>query len=86
VSRWRSPQIAAERAAKEAAKLRKEKRRGWLLLVCWAVVSLGLTVGDYFWMRHRARQQHERLHHLQGTNNSTLQTNQTGSSLPERKP
>lgn len=56
-----------------------------------AVVSLGLCVADYFWLRYQAqqrREQHERLHqyHKHGTNNPTLQTNQTGVSLPERKP
>lgn len=91
MSRWKSPQAAAkdtERAAKEAAKLRKEKRRTVLMVAGVAVVSLGLCVADYFWLRYQARQRHERHHQHQqrGTNNPTLQTNQTGVSLPERKP
>lgn len=93
MSRWKSPQAAAkdaERAAKKAEKLRKEKRRSVLTIIGVAIVSLGLCVADYFWLRYQARQrreQHERLyHHKQSTNNPTLQTNQTGVSLPERKP
>lgn len=93
MSRWKSPQAAAkdaERAAKKTEKLRKEKRITWLMVVGCAIVSLGLCVADYFWLRHQARQrreQHERLHHhKQSTNNPTLQTNQAGVSLPERKP
>lgn len=90
MSRWKSPQIAAkraERAAKGAAKLRREKRRSWQLVIGLAVVSVGLTVADYFWLRHQARQRHERYHqhHQRGTNTPALQTNQTGSNLPERK-
>lgn len=91
MSRWKSPQAAAklaERKGKEAAKLRKEKRTAWLILVCWAVVTVGLCVADYFWLRCQARQRHERYHqhHQRGTNVPPLQTNQTGSNLPERKP
>lgn len=92
MSRWKSPQAAAkeaERAAKEAEKRRKEKLRSWLLVVGVAVVSLGLCVADYFWMQRRARQRREQRlhqHHKHGTNTPTLQTNQTGVSLPERKP
>ena len=94
MSRWKSPQAAAkeaERAARQAEKLRKEKLRSRLWVIGVAIVSLGLMVADYFWLRHQAqqrREQHERLHqhHKHGTNNPTLQTNQTGVSLPERKP
>lgn len=90
MSRWKSPQIAAkhaERAARKAAKKRKEKRIGVLLVICWAVVSFGLCIADYFWMRHRARQQHERFHQRQqGTNKLTVQTNQTGGAPPKEMP
>lgn len=83
MSRWKSPQAAAklaERAAKEAEKRRKEKRNGWLLVVCWAMVSFGLCVADYFWLRHQAqqrREQHERLYHHQ-----PAQTNLSGTRVP----
>jgi uncharacterized protein HemX len=76
VKRWKSPQIAskrAERAAKEAAKKRREKRTGWLIVACWAVVSLGLCVADYLWMKARAerrREEHQRIYHRQAQTNS----------------
>jgi hypothetical protein len=66
MSRWKSPNTAARRAEREAerkSKLRRDKRRGWLLLVGFTVIFIGLMVADYFWLRHRARQRHERLHH-----------------------
>lgn len=65
MSRWLSPERAArraERAAKDATQRRKEKRRGIALIAGVAVASIGLCVGDYFWLRHQARQKHERLH------------------------
>jgi len=68
VSRWLSPENAArraERAAKDAAQRRKEKRRSLMLIVGVAVVSIGLMVADYFWLRHRAKQKHERHHQHQ---------------------
>ena len=69
--RWKSPQIAAkraERAAKEAAKLRKEKRKSRLMLIGVVLLMIAAVVADYLWLRTQARQrreQHERLHHHQ---------------------
>lgn len=93
MSRWKTPQAAArqaERGAREVAKRRREKRIGVLLVVCWVVVSFGLCVADYLWMRQGARQrqeQHERvhLHRKQIRNTFTVQTNQTGVSASKRK-
>lgn len=68
MSRWLSPEKAArraERAAKDAAQRRKEKRRTWLLLGGVAAASIGLMVADYFWLRHQAKQKHERHHQHQ---------------------
>ena len=68
VSRWLSPEKAArraERAAKDAAQRRKEKRRSLMLIVGVAVLSVGLMVADYFWLRHQAKQKHERHHQHQ---------------------
>lgn len=51
MSRWLSPERAArraERAAKEAAKLRKEKRRSTLLLI--AVILLMIASTTAFWV------------------------------------
>ena len=65
MSRWKSPQAAAKRTehmAKEAEQRRNEKRKSWLLIVGVAVVSVGLVVADYFWLRHQARQRHEMRH------------------------
>ena len=71
MSRWLSPEKAArraERAAKDNAQRREEKRRSLMLIVGVAVVSLGLVVADYFWLRHQAKQKHERRHqHQQGS-------------------
>lgn len=69
MSRWKSPKIAAKRAAragKEAEQRRKEKRNGILLVIGWAVVTIALIVGDYFWLKARAQRrkaEHERLFH-----------------------
>jgi len=57
VKRWKSPQVAAKlaaRAAKEAEKDRKEKRNARLMIIGWAVVTISLIVGDYFWLKARA--------------------------------
>ena len=65
MSRWESPQAAAksaERTAKEAEQRRKERRKSWLMIAGVAVVSVGLVVADYFWLRHQARQRHEMRH------------------------
>jgi hypothetical protein len=34
-----------------------------------AVASMGLMVADYFWLRHQARQRHERRHQQAGVTN-----------------
>jgi flagellar basal body-associated protein FliL len=65
VSRWLSREKAArraERAAKDKAQRRKEKRRSLILIVFVAVVSVGLMVADYFWLWHQGKQKHERSH------------------------
>lgn len=64
----------AERAAKDAAQRRKEKRRSLMLIVGVAVVSVGLMVADYFWLRHRAKQKHERRYHRGGKTNASVST------------
>ncbi|MBK7997404.1 MAG: hypothetical protein IPK15_01380 [Verrucomicrobia bacterium] len=68
MSRWLSLEKAArhaERAAKDAAQRRKEKRRTWLMVGGVALASIGLMVADYFWLRHQAKEKHERLHQHQ---------------------
>jgi len=63
-----SPEKAArraERAAKDAAQRCKEKRRSLMLIIGVAVASIGLMVADYFWLRHQAKQKHERRHQHQ---------------------
>jgi flagellar basal body-associated protein FliL len=73
VSRWLSPEKAARRAerdAKDAAQRRKEKRRSVVLIVGVAVVSVGLMVADYFWLRHQAKQRHEQRYHRGGRTNA----------------
>ena len=69
MKRWKSPQVAARlaaRAAKDAEKNRKEKRNTRLLIIGWAVVTIGLIVGDYFWLKARAERrkaEHQRQFH-----------------------
>ena len=73
MSRWLSPEKAArraERAAKDAAHRRKEKRRTWLMVGGVAVASIGLMVADYFWLRHQAKQRHEQRYHRGGKTNA----------------
>lgn len=73
MSRWLSPEKAArraERAAKDAAQRRKEKRRTWLMIAGLALVSTGLMVADYFWLRHQAKQRHEQRYHRGGKTNA----------------
>ena len=80
MSRWLSPETAArraERAAKDAAQRRKEKRRSLMLIVGVAVVSVGLVVADYFWLRHQAKQKHERRHQQR-----SKMTNDPASNAP----
>ena len=73
MSRWLSSEKAArraERAAKDAAHRRKEKRRTWLMVSGVAVASIGLIVADYFWLRHQAKQRHEKRYHRGGKTNA----------------
>lgn len=73
MSRWLSPEKAArraERAAKDAAQRRKEKRRTWLMVGGVAVASIGLMVADYLWLRHEAKQKHEQRYHRGGKTNA----------------
>jgi hypothetical protein len=67
VKRWTSPQTAARRAER-AAKLveieRRERRQMWLSFGAILLVSAGLVVAQYFWLkrdqefRHRLRHPH----------------------------
>jgi flagellar basal body-associated protein FliL len=61
---------SAERAAKDAAQRRKEKRRSLMLIIGVAVVSFGLVVADYFWLRYQAKQKHEQRYHRVGKTNA----------------
>ncbi len=82
MSRWKSPQAAARRAEHAnsvAEQRRKERRRSIALIVGVAVASIGLCIGDYFWLRHQARQKHERRH--QHRQRSEL-TNAPASNAP----
>lgn len=75
MKRWKSPQVAAklaERAAKEAEKNRKEKRNARFMIIGWAIVTISLIVGDYFWLKARAQKRREQ--HMQ-TRHRTAQTN-----------
>jgi hypothetical protein len=75
MSRWLSPEKVArraERAAKQAEQRRREIRRMWLMIGGIAFVSIGLTVADFFWLRHRARQQHEQRYHRSGRTNAPV--------------
>lgn len=85
MSRWLSPEKAArraERAAKDAAQRRKEKRRGLILIVGVAVASVGLMVADYFWLRHQAKQKHERRHQHHHHQQRSKFTNDPASNAP----
>ena len=73
MSRCKSPQAAArlaERVAKDAEQRRKEKRRSWLMVAGVAMLSGGLMVADYFWLRYQARQRHEQRYHRGGKTNA----------------
>lgn len=80
MSRWLSPEKAArraERAAKDTAQQRREKRRSLMLIIGVAAVSVGLMVADYFWLRHQAKQRHERRHQQR-----SKMTNDPASNAP----
>jgi hypothetical protein len=82
VNRWKSPQIAAkhaERAAKAAAELRKEKRNGWLIVIGIALALSSIMFADYLWLRARARQRYEQ--RLQSGHRPT-QTNAPANAPP----
>jgi len=73
VSRWSSPEKAArraERAAKDAVQRRKEKSHSPMLVVGVAVLSFGLVVADYLWLRHQAKQKHEPRYHRSARSNA----------------
>jgi S-methylmethionine-dependent homocysteine/selenocysteine methylase len=75
VSRWLSPEKGARRvarAAKEAARRRKEKQRSVLLTVAIAVGSVGLMVAEYFWLQYQAKQRHELRYHRGGKTNAPV--------------
>lgn len=77
MSRWLSPEKAArraERAAKQAEQRRREIRRMWLMIGGIALVSVGLTVADFFWLRYRAKQRHEQRYHRTGRTNAPVST------------
>lgn len=40
------------------------------MLIGLAVVSFGLVVADYFWLRHQAKQRHEQRYHRGGKTNA----------------
>lgn len=68
MSRWKSPQVAAERServARNVERQRKRRRRDWLLVIGIAVASMGLMVADYLWLWHEAKVRHERRHQHQ---------------------
>lgn len=68
----------AERAAKQAEQRRREIRRMWLMIGGIAVVSIGLTVADFFWLRYRAKQRHEQRYHRSGKTNAPVPTSVDG--------
>ena len=39
-----------------------------------ALVSVGLTVADFFWLRYRAKQRHEQRYHRTGRTNAPVST------------
>lgn len=89
MSRWKTPQIAAKRAAraaKEAKQRRKENRKSRWMIIGLAVVSISLMVGDYFWLKARAekrREEHMRTRHRPAQTNDTAHVpNPAGTNLP----
>lgn len=68
MSRWKSPKVAARLAQREvekAERLRREKWQSILLVSCIGVVSAGLMVADYLWLRHQKRQRQQEHKHYQ---------------------
>ena len=84
MSRWKSPQIAAKRAereAKEADKARKEKLKGTLMMVGCAILAIALLVGDVLFLKARARrrkEEHQKLYHRE-TNTPPATITNSGS-------
>ena len=75
MSRWLPPEKAArraERAAKQAEQRRRDMRRLWLMIGGIALVSIGLMVADFFWLRYRAKQRHEQRYHRTGRTNAPV--------------
>ena len=82
MSRWKSPQAVArrtQRAAKEAEQHRREKRNSLLMMIGVALASLSLMVGDYYWLKSRARRRREE--HLQ-RQHQRAQTNPPAAFIP----
>lgn len=46
----------------------------WLMIGGIALVSVGLTVADFFWLRYRAKQRHEQRYHRSGKTNAPAST------------
>lgn len=42
----------------------------WLMIGGIALVSVGLMVADFFWLRYRAKQRHEQHYHRTGKTNA----------------
>ncbi len=92
MSRWKSPQVAAlraERAAKEAEQARKMKRKSRLMIIGVAILSIGLVVTDYFWLKARAqkrREEHMRTRHRPAQTNDAVRVPITGNTNLNQKP
>lgn len=88
MSRWKSPRVAtkrAERSAKEAEQVRKEKRNARFMIVGAVLVSFGLVVADYLWLRARAqkqREQHMQTRHRAAQTNDAVHIPNAGGSNP----
>jgi hypothetical protein len=69
VSRWKSPKTArkrAEHAAREAARLRKEKRKNLLILGGVILLMIGALVADMYFIAWTRNVRHLK-HQLQRT-------------------